>query len=149
MRGRPPEVLRGFAKTRVLAPNGGAEEVTFTLAPRDLSEWQSSVAQRRHTRDNGGDDGGDDGGRGWSAVTGEFVALVGFSSRDIRADAPFTVPADTAADAAAVDVARSFTASHRLTNLVVSVGAAVSLGFAALAGAAALCRQRVSSALVE
>jgi len=60
----PPQQLRGFVKTRVLAP-GESAEVSFRLRARDVSAY-------------------DPASREWAVVPGEFEARVGASSRDAR-----------------------------------------------------------------
>lgn len=69
----PELLLRGFAKTNVLAPGANAT-VAFRLGPPELSIWEGRVDD--HT------------GR-WTAVHGEFEASVGASSRDHRLRAGF------------------------------------------------------------
>ena len=66
---QPPLVLRGFAKTGLLAA-GADETVEFALTARDLATY--------------------DGGR-WRKAVGEFGAVVGASSRDHRLEASFAV----------------------------------------------------------
>jgi beta-glucosidase len=66
--GEPPRQLKGFAKVD-LAP-GASTEVSFTLGPSALSIW-----------------GG--GGGGWVLRPGAYQAMIGDSSRDIRATAGF------------------------------------------------------------
>ena len=67
--GEPDLVLRGIAKTAVLAP-GAAATVTFDIATRDTSMW-STVQEA------------------WVPVFGEFTVRVGLSSRDLRLSATF------------------------------------------------------------
>ena len=67
--GEPPLLLRGFARTSLLAP-GGSEEVPLRLAARDLSVWK----------------GGE-----WVLARGRYVAHVGSSSRDLRLERSFEV----------------------------------------------------------
>ena len=61
---RPPQELKGFAKTTTLAP-GESQTVTFQVRSRDLSYW--SVRQHR-----------------WVVEGGTFQLRVGASSRDLR-----------------------------------------------------------------
>jgi len=67
--GEPPLQLKGFKKTRILAP-GETELVVLNLRPRDLSIWDDKTHQ-------------------WTLVEGTFMAKVGASSRDIRLVKPF------------------------------------------------------------
>lgn len=70
----PSLLLRDFAKTRVLLP-GQSEVVELSLsALSDLSVWSGRV---------------DEPSGGWSVIGGEFEALVGASSRDLRLSASF------------------------------------------------------------
>ena len=69
--GEPPQQLKGFIKTEVLAP-GTATTVRFTLTDRDLSIW-------------------DVGTHSWSKQKGAFTVGVGASSRDIRVKGQFTL----------------------------------------------------------
>jgi beta-glucosidase len=68
--GEPPKQLRGFEKLELAV--GGKAAVTFTLTAADVSVWDV-------TADN------------WALVPGNFHALVGSSSRDIRLQAGFVV----------------------------------------------------------
>lgn len=61
---RPPQELKGFAKTATLAP-GKSQTMTFRLQSRDFSYW--SVRQHR-----------------WVLEGGTFRLSVGASSRDLR-----------------------------------------------------------------
>lgn len=60
----PPQQLRGFVRTGVLAP-GESAQVSFRLRARDVSAF-------------------DPASREWAVVPGEFEARVGASSRDVR-----------------------------------------------------------------
>lgn len=60
----PPQQLRGFVRTGVLAP-GESAEVSFRLRARDVSAY-------------------DPASREWAVVPGEFEVRVGASSRDVR-----------------------------------------------------------------
>lgn len=62
--GEPPLQLKGFRKTKTLAP-GASERVEILLASRDLSIWDAA----QHA---------------WLFVSGNFKIMVGSSSRDIR-----------------------------------------------------------------
>lgn len=66
--GEPPKVLRGFDQV-YLAP-GESKTVTFDLASVDLSIWDVET-------------------HGWALQKGEFTAMVGASSCDIRLQAKF------------------------------------------------------------
>jgi beta-glucosidase len=66
--GEPPRQLKGFAKAG-LAP-GASAVVSFTLGPAALSVWDSV-------------------GGGWVLRPGTYRAMIGDSSSDIRAVAPF------------------------------------------------------------
>ena len=66
----PPKVLRGFK--RVWLAQSARHAITFHLLPKDLAIWEP--------------------GAGWSMVGGEFEALVGSSSRDIRLAQTFQIP---------------------------------------------------------
>lgn len=72
--GEPPLTLRGFEKTRVLAP-GAEQAVRFELSERDLSIWDEGV----------GDSGA------WRLVLGTFGVLVGTSSRDLPLEGELVV----------------------------------------------------------
>jgi len=67
---RPPRELKGFRKVS-LAP-GETQTVTFALTIRDLAFYDPARS-------------------GWVAEAGEFVALLGSSSRDIRAHVAFAL----------------------------------------------------------
>jgi beta-glucosidase len=66
--GEPPRQLKGFAKVD-LGP-GASAEMSFTLSPSALSIW-------------------DGGSGGWVLRPGTYRAMIGDSSRDIRATAAF------------------------------------------------------------
>jgi beta-glucosidase len=68
---KPALELRGFAKTRALAP-GETETLRMTLGFRDLASF-------------------DDARSAWIAEPGEYVVRVGASSQDIRAEGTFTL----------------------------------------------------------
>lgn len=68
--GTPVKVLRGFDK--VLVEAGGSAEVEFRLQRRDVSYWDTA-------------------GEAWVIPPGEFVFLVGFSSRDLPVEKTFAV----------------------------------------------------------
>lgn len=65
----PLKVLRGFEKIGLDA--GASATVTFNLARRDISYWDTDSQQ-------------------WTIGEGDIGALVGFSSRDIQGTASFT-----------------------------------------------------------
>lgn len=69
--GEPPLVLRGFAKTAVLAP-GASARVSFELKARDFAVYDEAAA-------------------GWRVVRGEFGVVVGASSRDARLECTVAV----------------------------------------------------------
>jgi len=68
--GEPPKILRGFQK--LMINPGDKQTANFKLAAQDISMWDISRSQ-------------------WTQVRGSFNALVGSSSRDIRASGMFTV----------------------------------------------------------
>ena len=68
--GEPPQQLKGFAKTDVLAP-GAEATVHFPLRPRDISIWDAK-------------------GHAWQRQKGVFGVRVGASSRDIRLTGTFS-----------------------------------------------------------
>ena len=63
--GEPPLTLRGFEKTRVLAP-GAEQAVRFELSERDLSIWDVE----KHA---------------WQKMSGKFTVDVGQASDDAAA----------------------------------------------------------------
>jgi hypothetical protein len=67
--GEPAKQLKGFNKTTVLAP-GDKTTVTFPLRHRDLSIWSVTAHE-------------------WEVQKGSFVAMVGRSSCDLRANTTF------------------------------------------------------------
>ena len=71
---RQPETLPFTGTTGLLQP-GASELVQLDLSAHDLAVWD------------------DEGGAGWLPATGEYVAHVGASSRDLRLDASFEVVA--------------------------------------------------------
>jgi len=75
--GEPPLQLKGFRKTRPLAP-GYAQRVKLQLRPRDLSIWSAKV-------------------RTWTVCQGTFELRVGASSRDLRLAGQLQSPAAAAA----------------------------------------------------
>ncbi|KAL2109085.1 hypothetical protein VUR80DRAFT_2974 [Thermomyces stellatus] len=66
----PVKVLRGFEKVHIHA--GDTKEVNFELLRRDLSFWDGSDEQ-------------------WVIPDGELTLMIGFSSRDIRAETKFVL----------------------------------------------------------
>jgi beta-glucosidase len=67
---KPALELRGFAKTRLLAP-GASEVLTFTLSPRDLASFDAASSS-------------------WKVDAGTYTVKIGASSADIRQTATFT-----------------------------------------------------------
>jgi beta-glucosidase len=67
---KPAIELKGFAKTKALAP-GESETLTFTLAPRDLASF-------------------DEASSAWVSEAGTYTVKIGASSEDIRLTATFT-----------------------------------------------------------
>jgi beta-glucosidase len=67
---KPAIELRGFAKTKVLAP-GESQTLTFTITPRDLASFDQASSS-------------------WVAEAGTYTVKVGASSADIRQSATFT-----------------------------------------------------------
>ena len=67
---KPAMELRGFGKTKTLAP-GESETLTFTLDARDLTSF-------------------DEAGKAWMAEAGTYTVKIGASSEDIRQAATFT-----------------------------------------------------------
>jgi beta-glucosidase len=65
--GEPPQQLKGFNKTAVLAP-GASVRVMLALTPRDFSIWDVTS-------------------HAWSVANGTHHVGVGASSRDIRLEA--------------------------------------------------------------
>ncbi len=68
---KPAEELKGFAKTRLLAP-GQSEQLRFILTPADLASFASTRSA-------------------WVAEAGTYTVRLGFSSEDIRQQASFTL----------------------------------------------------------
>jgi beta-glucosidase len=67
---KPAIELRGFAKTKTLAP-GEAQTITFTIKPRDLASFDEASSS-------------------WMAEAGTYTVKIGASSEDIRQTATFT-----------------------------------------------------------
>ncbi len=67
---KPAIELRGFAKTKALAP-GESQTLTFTLTPRDLASFDEASSS-------------------WVAEPGTYTVKIGASSEDIRQSATFT-----------------------------------------------------------
>jgi len=68
----PPQLLKGFAKTAVLAPNGGSQLVTVSLSTRSFSVFDVVT---------------DD----WTVIPGQYILYVSASSRDVRLQAKITL----------------------------------------------------------
>jgi beta-glucosidase len=71
---KPAIELRGFAKTKVLAP-GESQTISFTITPRDLASF-------------------DEASMAWMAEAGTYTVKIGASSEDIRQKATFTKAAE-------------------------------------------------------
>jgi len=71
---KPALELKGFAKTKLLAP-GESQTLTFVLNGKALASF-------------------DPGSSTWTAEAGRYEVKVGASSRDIRQTASFTLPED-------------------------------------------------------
>lgn len=69
---KPVQELKGFAKTRVLAP-GESQRVSFILDARLLASFDSNKTS-------------------WVADAGEYVVKIGSSSRDLRVNGSFSLP---------------------------------------------------------
>jgi beta-glucosidase len=69
---KPERELRGFAKTRLLAP-GASETIAFRLAPADLASFDPAASA-------------------WVADAGRYVVRVAASSADAGQRATFTLP---------------------------------------------------------
>ena len=81
---KPAIELRGFAKTKTLAP-GESQTLTFTLGPRDLTSFDEASSS-------------------WQAEAGTYTVKVGASSEDIRQSATFTRPKAEKVEAVSVSV---------------------------------------------
>ena len=68
---KPDKELRDFSKTGLLAP-GETQTITFDIAARDLASFDTASSS-------------------WMAEAGEYRAMIGASSRDIRQEASFIV----------------------------------------------------------
>jgi beta-glucosidase len=68
---KPKKELKGFAKTELLAA-GEAQTITFEINARDLSSFDTASSS-------------------WIAEAGEYRAMIGASSKDIREEASFEV----------------------------------------------------------
>jgi beta-glucosidase len=68
---KPAKELKGFAKTKLLAP-GESETVTFTLDAHNLASFDPAIST-------------------WIAEAGQYDVKLGASSKDIRANATFTL----------------------------------------------------------
>ena len=68
---KPSEVLKGFAKTRLLKP-GESQTLTFAISARDLASFNTGQAA-------------------WIADAGQYLVKIGSSSEDIKLMRPFTL----------------------------------------------------------
>jgi beta-glucosidase len=68
--GEPPKVLRGFEKVQI--KSGKSEKVTIDFTKTELSIWDEKTEQ-------------------WVIPSGKFTVHIGASSRDIRAQASFSL----------------------------------------------------------
>ena len=68
---KPSSELKGFSKTRALAP-GEVQTLTFELTPRSLASFDPSLSA-------------------WMAAAGEYTVKAGASSRDIRQSGTFSL----------------------------------------------------------
>ncbi len=68
---KPSSELKGFGKTRALAP-GEVQTLTFDLTPRSLASFDPSLSA-------------------WMAAAGEYTVKAGASSRDIRQSSTFSL----------------------------------------------------------
>ena len=81
---KPAIELKGFAKTKTLAP-GESQTLTFTLVPRDLTSFDEATSS-------------------WQAEAGTYTVKVGASSEDIRQSATFTKAKAEKVEAVSVSV---------------------------------------------
>ncbi len=68
---KPSEVLKGFAKTRLLKP-GESQTLTFAISARDLASFNTSQSA-------------------WIGDAGQYQVKIGSSSEDIKLTRPFTM----------------------------------------------------------
>lgn len=93
--GEPPKQLKGFKK--VFLSGHQAQHLSFNLGWEDLAYWEASV-------------------RGWLVAPGAFQVLVGASSRDVRLQGSFSVPASIpGSDLANAALHKAASASSALT----------------------------------
>jgi len=71
---KPALELKGFAKTRLLAP-GASQVLTLTLSPRDLASFDAASSS-------------------WKVEAGTYTVKIGASSADLRQSATFTRAAE-------------------------------------------------------
>ena len=84
---KPAIELKGFAKTKTLAP-GESQALTFQLTPRDLASFDQASSS-------------------WMAEAGTYTVKIGASSEDIRQTATFTKAKDEKVATVSVSVGSS------------------------------------------
>jgi len=72
---KPSMVLINFGKTKLLAP-GESQTLTFDIVPRDLCSFDEATSS-------------------WVAEAGAYEVMIGSSSRNMKAQASFTLAAET------------------------------------------------------
>ncbi len=90
---KPAQELKGFVKTRELAP-GESQQVTLFLEPKDLASFDPDRAA-------------------WVAADGNYTLGVGASSRDIRSSVKFRLDSELVVEKTRV----TFTPSQKLLEL--------------------------------